>query len=51
MVFEKMRELIAEQFSVDADEVTMESSFEEDFSADSIGYYHSYMYSVVSFCV
>lgn len=31
-----MQGLIAEQFSVETDEVTMETSFEEDLGADSV---------------
>ena len=31
-----MRELIAEQFAVDAEEVTMDSEFEADLGADSV---------------
>lgn len=36
MIFEKVSELIAEQFNVDADTITMETSFEEDLNADSV---------------
>ena len=32
----KMQELIGEQFAVDAEEITMETSFEEDLGADSV---------------
>lgn len=35
-IFNKMRELIAEQFAMDEDEITMDSSFTDDLSADSI---------------
>ena len=35
-VLNKMQELISEQFAVDADEITMETSFEEDLGADSV---------------
>ena len=35
-IFNKIRELIAEQFAMDEDEITMESSFADDLSADSI---------------
>ena len=35
-VFAKMQELIGEQFAVDAEEITMETSFEEDLGADSV---------------
>ena len=36
MIFEKLTALIAEQFNVDADSVTMETSFEDDLNADSV---------------
>ena len=36
MIFEKVCELIAEQFSVDVSTITMETSFEEDLGADSL---------------
>lgn len=36
MIFEKLRELAADQFGVDADDITMETSFVDDFDADSI---------------
>ena len=35
-IFKTMRELIAEQFAVDAEEVTMDSEFEADLGADSV---------------
>ena len=35
-MFEKMKEIIAEQLSVDADSITPESSFKEDLGADSL---------------
>ena len=35
-VLAKLQELIAEQFAVDAEEITMETSFEEDLVADSV---------------
>ena len=35
-IFKTMQELIAEQFAVNADDVTMNSSFEDDLSADSV---------------
>ncbi len=35
-VFAKMQELIAEQFAVDMDEITMETAFDEDLGADSV---------------
>ena len=36
MVFEKLSKLIAEHFSMDAEEITMDTSFVEDLNADSI---------------
>lgn len=36
MIFEKICALIAEQFNVDADDITMETSFEDDLNADSV---------------
>ena len=36
MIFEKLCALIAEQFNVDADSITMETSFEDDLNADSV---------------
>ena len=36
MVFEKVRDIIAEQFDVDADEVNAESSIIDDLGADSL---------------
>ena len=36
MVFEKQSNLIAEHFSMDAEEITMDTSFVEDLNADSI---------------
>ena len=35
-VLAKMQELIGEQFAVDAEEITIETSFEEDLGADSV---------------
>ena len=35
-ILKKMQDLIAEQFAVNADDVTMNSSFEDDLSADSV---------------
>ena len=34
--FEKVCALIAEQFNVDADSITMDTSFEDDLNADSV---------------
>ena len=36
MVFEKLRDIIAEQFGVDADSITEATSFAEDLNADSL---------------
>ncbi len=36
MVFEKVRDIIAEQFDVETDEVTAESNIVDDFGADSL---------------
>lgn len=35
-IFKTMQEIIAEQFALDVDSVTMTSSFEDDFGADSV---------------
>ena len=35
-IFKKMQELVAEQFAAEEEEVTMETSFEEDLGADSV---------------
>ena len=35
-IFEKVQAIAAEQFSVDRDEVTMDTLLEEDLSADSV---------------
>ena len=35
-VFERMRRIIAEQFSEDEEKITMDTSFEEDLGADSV---------------
>ena len=36
MIFEKLTELLAEQFSVEPESVTMDTSFEDDLGADSV---------------
>ena len=36
MIFEKLAALIAEQFNVDVDSITMETSFTDDLNADSV---------------
>ena len=36
MEFEKLREIISEQLGISADEITMESSIENDLGADSL---------------
>ncbi len=35
-IFSKMQALIAEQFAISEEEITMASSFTDDFSADSV---------------
>ncbi len=35
-IFKTMQKLIAEQFALDVEDVTMDSSFENDFGADSV---------------
>ncbi len=35
-MFEKMREIIAEQLGVEEDEITLDTSFKEDLGADSL---------------
>lgn len=35
-IFKTMQDLIVEQFAVDAEDVTMSSSFEDDLGADSV---------------
>ena len=36
MIFEKIRKLIAEQFAIDEDKITMETSLLDDLDADSL---------------
>lgn len=36
MVFEKLRDIIAEQFGIDVDSITEATSFAEDLNADSL---------------
>ena len=36
MIFEKLKDIIAEQLSVEADEVTMDSNIQDDLGADSL---------------
>lgn len=35
-MFEKMKEMIADQLDIDAAEITMESNFKDDLNADSL---------------
>ena len=35
-IFRTMQDLIAEQFAIDADEISMDSSFVDDLGADSV---------------
>ena len=36
MIFEKLKTLISEQFNVDEDTITMDTSFADDLNADSV---------------
>lgn len=36
MIFEKLAALVAEQFNVDVDSITMDTSFSDDLNADSV---------------
>ncbi|NLY67002.1 MAG: acyl carrier protein [Tissierellia bacterium] len=36
MVYEKIKLIISEQFSIDDEEITMETSFKDDLNADSL---------------
>ncbi|NLX61281.1 MAG: acyl carrier protein [Tissierellia bacterium] len=36
MVYEKVKLIISEQFSIDEEEITMETSFKDDLNADSL---------------
>ncbi len=36
MIFEQLKDLLAEQFGVEANTITMDTSFEEDLGADSL---------------
>ena len=36
MIFDRLRALIAEQFNIDPDSITMETSFADDLNADSV---------------
>ncbi|NMB27185.1 MAG: acyl carrier protein [Tissierellia bacterium] len=36
MVYEKVKMIISEQFDIDEDDITMETSFKDDFNADSL---------------
>ena len=38
MIFEKIRELICEQFDVDPEQITEETNFLQDLSADSLDF-------------
>ena len=35
-IFERMQKIIAEQFAVDAEEITADTNFEDDLGADSV---------------
>jgi acyl carrier protein len=36
MIFDKIRDIISDQLGIDADEISMESSFVDDLGADSL---------------
>ena len=36
MIFDKVRDIISDQLGIDADEISMESSFVDDLGADSL---------------
>ena len=36
MIFEKLKVILAEQFNVEADDITADMSFEDDLGADSV---------------
>lgn len=36
MIFEQLKTMLAEQFGVDVESITMETSFEDDLGADSL---------------
>ena len=40
MVFEKIREIIAEQTGKDVEEITLETNVKEDLDADSLDLFH-----------
>ncbi len=43
MIFEKLRDIISSELNLDPDEVTMDSSFTDDFGADSLDLYQIVM--------
>ena len=43
MEFEKLKKIIAEVLNVDPDEITMETSFQDDLGADSLDVYQIIM--------
>ena len=43
MEFEKLRDIIAEVLNVDPDEITMETTFQDDLGADSLDVYQIIM--------
>ena len=44
MEFDKLREIIAEVLNVDADEITMETTFVDDLGADSLDVFQIIMF-------
>ena len=43
MEFEKLKKIIAEVLNVDPDEITMETTFQDDLGADSLDVYQTIM--------
>ena len=43
MEFEKLKKIIAEELNVDPDEITMETTFQDDLGADSLDVYQIIM--------
>ena len=49
MEFEKLQQIIAEVLNIDADEITMNTTFVDDLGADSLDVFQIIMGSVVEF--
>ena len=44
-IFQTMKDLVSEQFGMELDEVTLETSFEDDLGADSVDLVESVSYT------